>query len=238
MNSELTNSFAGDRDRADAIWYFEEVDLFEIICPHKYKEFADQHSLLRYNKSDFVFMQDEPARNIYLVAEGKVKIGYYDDRGREFIKTILKKGEIFGEMALLGGQRQRNFAEVIENGSLICKLDLETTRQLTREYRGFQFEIEKRIGDRMRKMERRLEILFFKDIRTRLVEFLKDLAAEEGEVTDAGILIRHNYTQEEIAKLIGTSRKSVSLLLGDLEQEQLLSTFKGAILIPDPERLQ
>lgn len=214
------------------IWYFEEVDLNEILCPHKFKDHCDMHPMDCYNKMDFLFSPGDHAKEIYLIAEGKVKIGYYDDAGNEFVRAILGKGELLGVSAFLGEKKRKNFAEIIEDNTYICKLDVDKAKELTRDYRGFEFEIHKRIGQRIQKLERRIEILLFKDARIRLIEFIKDLAEEKGKPSEKGIEIQHDLTQGEIAKLIGTSRKTASLLLNELEDEGLISQSRGMMTIP------
>jgi CRP-like cAMP-binding protein len=220
-----------------SIWYLEEVDLFHIICPHKYNDFCEVHPLDCYNKSDFLFFPDDLSQDIYLIASGKVKVGYYDDQGKEYIKAILGKGELLGEKAFLGESRHRDFAEIIQNKTHICKLTVEKAQELARSHRPFSLEIYKRIGMRFRQIERRLEILLFKDARQRLEEFIKDLAAYQGKEQEHGILIEHDLTQSDIANLIGTSRKTVSLLMNELEDQMQIEFSRKQIFIPDMGQL-
>lgn len=220
-----------------AIWFLENVDLYEVLCPYKYADHLETHPLDIYNRRDFLFLPDDPVRDIYLIDRGKVKIGYYDDVGEEYVKAILGKGEILGEMALLGQKRHREFAEVIEDNTRICKLSVEKAIELTRDYKNFALELNKRIGDRVRKLERRIEILLYKDARIRLVEFLKDLADEKGRPHGTKVLIEHDYTQQDMASMIGTSRKTVSVLLNELEKEGILSCRRRQIAIEQYDRL-
>lgn len=220
-----------------SLWYFEEADLFKILCPHKYKDFCNIHPLDCYKKSDFLFFPEDRLKEIYLIASGKVKIGQYDEEGKEQVKAILSKGDILGEMAFLGETRHKDFAEVIENKTFICKLNMETAKMLLRDHKPFSMEIYKRIGWRIRKLERRIEILLFKDTRQRLEEFIKDLAKEKGEANTNGTLIAHSLTQGQIGSLIGASRKSVSLMLNDLAREGEITFTRKEIFIPKSSNL-
>ena len=71
------------------IWFFEEVDLYDILCPYKYNDHLKSHPLSCYNKTDFLFMEGDPAREIFLVAEGRVKSGFYDNDGNEQVIAFL-----------------------------------------------------------------------------------------------------------------------------------------------------
>ena len=223
--------------RMKAIWYFEEIDLFHILCPYKYADHIKHSPPFTYHKNDFLFLPNETSKEIFLITEGKVKVGYYDDEGNENIKTYLTRGELLGEMAFLGQMTHRDFAQVTQEGTQVCRMSVEKARELARDYVPFSTEIHKRIGENVRKLERRLEILFFKDIKRRLIELLKDLtemyAVPQENVGTNEIYVHHSLTQQEMANLIATSRKSVSLLLNELEREGKIRQEPGKFWVSD-----
>ena len=220
------------------IWYFEEVDLYEILCPYKYNDHLKSHPLSCYNKQDFLFMEGDLVRDLYLVAEGRVKVGYYDNEGNEQVLAFLGRGEILGEKAIFGDNRHREFAQAVVDRTLICKLHVDKARELVRDYVPFSLTITKRFGERMQRLERRLQILLFKDARQRLVEFLKDLCRDIGTPYRTGTRIMLEITQSDIAALIGSSRKTVSLLFTDLEEAGLVKFYgRKEIYVPNVEAL-
>ena len=220
------------------IWYLDDFDFFRILCPYKYDDHLKQHPNTQFRKKEFLFMEDDPSDEIILIDQGKVKVGHYDVHGNECVIAILGKGDILGEMALLGETRHQEFAEVIEDNTQICRMSVSKARELSRDYVPFAVEINKRITGHMRKLGRRIEILLFKDLKVRLLEFLKDMALEFGRSRDGGIYISHNLTQSDIAVLIGTSRKSASLMLNELELEGLIVYDRRHFFIPDLKALE
>lgn len=78
------------------LWKLENVNLFKILCPHKYKNYAAMHKLKQYAKDDYIYYEEDRANTIFLIDQGRVKIGYYKENGEEVIKSILGKGEVFG----------------------------------------------------------------------------------------------------------------------------------------------
>lgn len=220
------------------IWYFEEVDLYEILCPYKYNDHLKTHPLSCYNKQDFLFMEGDLVRDLYLVAEGRVKVGYYDNEGNEQVLAFLGRGEILGEKAIFGENRHREFAQAVVDRTMICKLHVDKARELVRDYVPFSLTLTKRFGERMQRLERRLQILLFKDARQRLVEFLKDLCRDIGTPYRTGTRIMLEITQSDIAALIGSSRKTVSLLFTDLEDAGLVKFYgRKEIYVPNVEGL-
>lgn len=220
-----------------SLWFFEGVDLFELLCPHKYGAFKASHQVQRYSRNDYVYFEKQPSGKVYLVEKGKVRIGYYTEPGEEVVKAVLTRGEIFGEKALLDARSGNEFAQVIADETVICSVTVETLQDLMRENKPFSLQIYKFIGFRFQKLERRLRLLLFKDSRTRLLEFIKDLSEDYGAVStpDGIITICHPYTQKDMASLIGTSRPTLNILLNELKHEGVLDfSRKEIILLKDP----
>lgn len=219
------------------IWYLEQLDFYEILCPYKLEDHINKNPSSVYRKHEFLFMEDELAREILLIDRGKVKVGNYDEHGNETIVAYLGKGEILGETALLGEQHHHTFAQVMENGTQVCKISVNRAKELTRDYVPFALEMNRRISGRIIKLQRRIEILLRKSVRTRLIEFFKDLATDHGEERGAGVWIEHTLTQSDIASLIGTSRKSASLTMNELASEGLIAFGSKHIHIIDIDEL-
>ena len=85
-----------------SLWFFEDVNLFKILCPHKFKAYKKDHDFDFYKKSDYIYFEHDRSNKVYLIEKGKVKIGYYNEDGEEVVKSILTHGELFGEKAILG----------------------------------------------------------------------------------------------------------------------------------------
>lgn len=222
----------------DEIWYLDNFDFYNILCPYKMEDHLKEKPNDTLKKNEFLFMEQDPCSEIILIDKGKVKIGHYDQEGNETVISFLGRGEILGQMALLGQTKHRAFAQVMEDGTQVCRMKVQKARELKRDYMPFALEINRRIGDHVRKLERRIELLMCKDVRTRMLEFLDDLGRDYGRERDGGIWISHNLTQSDIADLLGTSRKSASLCLNELEKDGLIQFDRKHIFLIDPSRMQ
>jgi CRP/FNR family transcriptional regulator, cyclic AMP receptor protein len=217
----------------NSIWYFEDVNLFNLLCPHKFREYSTTHSFTTYKKFDFIYLQEDNSNKVYLVNSGKIKLGYITDEGEEVVTAILSKGEIFGEKSILGESKRSEFAQAMENETSLCPITSDEMMSLLRENKEFSLAIYKFIGFRFKKLERRLQILLFKDAKTRLKEFIKELGEEIGYLNKVSgdIVVKHYYTQKDIATLIGTSRPTLNNLLKELKQEAFIEFSRGEIVI-------
>lgn len=234
LKSRLTNHM---EFKANNIWYFENVDLYEMLCPHKLAQQKDDHQYHKFNKGQFIYFQEQPSDKIYLIAEGRVKIGSYSSVGKEITKTILSKGEIFGEMALTGEEKRSDFAQAMSDNTLICSMQIDQMQQLMLENRSLSLKIIKLMGFRFRKLERRLESLVFKDARTRIVEFILEMARERGQKVGFETMVKNQLTHQDIANLTGTSRQTVTTVLNDLRDQNLINFDRRKILIRDVHKL-
>lgn len=217
----------------NSIWIFEDVNLFNLLCPHKFKEYKACHTFDSYKKSDYIYFEEDAANKIYLIEKGKVKIGYYNEDGTEVVKAILSKGELFGEKAILGEEKRDEFAQSLDNQTSICPVGVTTMHELMRDNKNFSLRIYKFIGFKFKKLERRLQLLLFKDSKTRLMEFLEELCTDYGydcEKTGDHV-INHPYTQKDIASLIGVSRPTLNILMNELKEENVIDFNRKLIRI-------
>lgn len=221
-----------------SIWYFEDVNLYELFCPHRVPNMRDKHVFHHYKKDQYIYFAEETSRFVYLIAEGRVKIGNYSSDGKEVIKAILGKGEIFGEMALTGEGKRNDFAQAMDDNTSICPLTIEDMQLLMAQNKSLNFKIFKLIGLRIQKLERRVESLIFKDARTRIVEFLKDLASEKGKKIGYETLVKNYLTHKDIANLTGTSRQTVTTILNELKEKNIINFDRRRFLIRDMELLK
>ena len=216
-----------------SLWFFEDVNLCKVLCPHKFKAYKADHDFDAYKKKDYIYFEEDAANKVYLIEKGKVKIGYYSEKGDEIVKAILTRGEIFGETAILGESKREEFAQSIDNRTSICPVGVNTMHDLMRNNKTFSLKIYKFIGFKLKKLERRLQLLLFKDAKTRLIEFIDELCADYGydcEKTGDKV-IQHPYTQKDIACLIGTSRPTLNILLNELKEENIIEFTRKEIRI-------
>ena len=216
-------------------WMFNDVNLFQVMCPNKlanHPNAKDGHKV--YSKGETIYFTDDPANTLYLVANGKVRILNYSDEGEEVVRAILGKGEMFGELALLGEDRRNEIAEAMDDETMVCSVHTDQLQALMQDDAEFTFKIYKWIGLRMKKMERRIDNLIFKDVRSRLMDFLKEMAQEKGHQTEAGIEVEHFFTHKNLANLVGTSRQTVTTTLNELREEGLIDFERKKIIIKKP----
>lgn len=224
-------------NRESGIWYFENVDLYEMLCPHKVSSRNDNYDFHYFNKNEYIYFENEPSKYIYLIASGRVKIGSYKEDGKEVIRAILSSGELFGELALAGEEKRQDFAQALDEDTAVCAMSIAEMKRLMANNQPLNLKIIKLIGIRIKKLERRIDSLVFKDARTRIVEFLKDMALEKGKKVGYEVMFKNYLTHKDIASLTGTSRQTVTTVLNELKDKNLINFDRRRFLIRDIEKL-
>lgn len=213
-------------NQQEHLWQKQNVELFQVVCPSKVatrlangRELAPQ----AFSKGEYIYQPDDPAITIFLLEEGRVKVGTFSDAGREIIKGILKPGDVFGELVILGEHKRRDYAVAMDPHVKVCALSVSELKSLMVEDPDFGMRIAQMIGLRLERTERRLESLVFKDAKTRVIDFLLDLARKGGPKMDGEPLVLNFFTHRDIASLTATSRQTVTSILNDLREHGIIS---------------
>lgn len=189
-------------------------------------------------KGSYIYFPKEPSKVVFFLKSGRVKIGTYSKDGKEIIKTIINPGDMFGEMGLVGQDLRTDFAIAMDDDVRICTLGVNEALEMMRSNPELGLKLTYQIGDRLKKAERKFESLIFKDARTRIVEFVRQMAQEMGENYSDEILINHSLTHQDIACLTATSRQTVTTILNQLKEAKIINFDRKSILIHDLNKLK
>ncbi len=219
------------------LWFLENIDVNGIFCPNKMKHSPNNNLHKTFKKGEYIYLPEEHADRLYFLTKGSIKIGSYSEDGKEITKSILSAGNVFGELSLIGEKVRRDFA-IAHEESEACIVTVDEMRALMREHNGLSLFMMKLLGSRLLKMEQRLESLVFKDSRSRIVDFIRELADDRGQRVGYEMVVRGFMTHQEIANLTATSRQTVTTVLNDLRNKDLITFNRRRLLIRDLEGLK
>lgn len=213
-----------------AQWYFESQELYKSLCN---EDVSSGFTTKTFKKNEILYRPDDLADRIYFVKKGRVKIYYFAGGKTEMIKSILSAGEIFGEMALSGEGNRVDYAQVMENNTIVYSCDLSYMLNLMVQRPEISHRVVKLVGLRMMKLERKVELVSLNDARKRVVEFLKDAAEWKGKRVGDETLIETPLTHRELSKLVGLSRQMLTRILNEMKRENVIYFDRRRILIRD-----
>lgn len=189
-----------------------------------------------FHKGTYIFLPEEYSKNIYFIIEGKIQIGMYLDSGQTVTKSLIGKGELFGEEVLFGIKKHRYFARA-RNKTLICIIPMIEVQKMLNENNNLSFYLMDKIGAKVLHKEKQIESLVFKTSRTRIIEFILELAEKKGIRVGYEQLVNDMLTHQEIADLTATSRQTVTTILSELKRENILTINRKRMLIRNMEKL-
>jgi CRP/FNR family transcriptional regulator, cyclic AMP receptor protein len=221
-----------------AIWHLENIDVTHLLCPNKLGDETRmaKHMHIKFKKNEPVYMPKDLSDRIFFITEGRIKISVMNEEGKEITKAILGRGEVFGELAVLGEEQRHDFATAMED-TMTCSVTLDDLRSLMVERNELSLFFMRVFAARQLDMERRLESLVFRDSRSRIIDFLLQLAQKKGQRVGYEWVVRNFITHQEIANLTATSRQTVTTTLNDLRFKKLLTFNRSRLLVRDMEKL-
>ena len=218
------------------LWYLENFNLFEGLSMERMMELDRKLSMSNVSKNEIIYFAEEPSNSIFLLKEGNVKLTRVSDDGKEVITSILKPGEIFGELIITGEANREDTAIAIDEVT-ICTISKENFETLLIENPELNLRITKLIGLKLQKVERDLESLIFKDSSTRVRNFLVSYADEYGKKIGDEIFIKTNLTHQDIANLTATSRQTVTTVMNNLKEKRIIDFTRNKIIVRNLQKL-
>lgn len=196
------------------------------LCRHS--EYLDMR------RFEVVYHKGEQSDSIFYVCGGMIKISAHQNMGKEVIRTISHAGMIFGEGSLSGEKTRSAMAQSLDRKTTVIKLSSEAIKKVMQQNAQVAVALFDLIGLRLRRNQLRLESVIVEDARTRILNFLKENAEIYGNKVGINeLLLKHNYTQQDIADFTGTSRQTVTTILNDLKRSNVISMNRRRILIRD-----
>jgi CRP/FNR family cyclic AMP-dependent transcriptional regulator len=203
----------------------ESKALFESMVP------------VELGRGDVLFREGEPGDRLYVIAQGKIKLGRRSSDGRENLLSILGPGEMFGELSLFDpGPRTATASSVSD--AVVYELRHQALVQWINAHPRVATTLLGALARRLRRTNETLADLVFSDVPGRVAKALLDLSTRFGETNDEGVRVAHDLTQEELAQLVGASRETVNKALADFATRGWVRREGRAVVLLDLDRLE
>ena len=192
---------------------------------------------LTLQRGDILFNEGDAGNQLYVVLDGKIKLGRSSADGRENLVAVLGPGQMFGELTFFDpGPRSATATAVTD--SKLSALGHDVLGPLVEENTGVALAFLHQLAERLRRTNEVVGDLVFSDVPGRVSKALISLAERFGRQADDGIHVSHDLTQEELAQLVGASRETVNKALADFASRGWLRLEPRGVVIYELERLQ
>jgi CRP/FNR family transcriptional regulator len=208
-------------------------DIFQHITDEEYEELDLVHNFLEAASGEYIYFPFQNHNKLYFTKEGFIKLGYIDEQGNEVIKEIIQKGEVFGQLTLEKNNDQDEFAQAYKSAVSLCAFTMEDFLRLLQKKPDMAIAFSFHLGNKLRKVENRLLNILNKDVKSRLIQLLLQLAGDNKSIINNKGVIEKFLTHEDLAKLIGSSRQTVTTTLNQFEKQGFITISKKEITIND-----
>jgi CRP/FNR family cyclic AMP-dependent transcriptional regulator len=182
-------------------------------------------TILEVHKNQTIFLQGDPAKTVFYLQKGQVKLTVTSEQGKEAVVAILKPGQFFGEGCLNGHPLRLATTTAMEDG-LITVITREAMIAVLHDEPAFSELFMSYLLSRNSRIEEDLVDQLFNSSERRLARLLL-LLANFGKA-GAPLTISPNISQETLAEMIGTTRSRVSFFLNKFRKLGLIN-YNGKI---------
>ncbi|RZS41287.1 CRP-like cAMP-binding protein [Herbihabitans rhizosphaerae] len=210
--------------------------IFQGVEPAAAEALAQTLEAVEFPRGHVIFAEGEPGDRLYIIQQGKVKLGRKSPDGRENLLGIMGPADMFGELSIFDPGPRTSTATTVTEVKAVT-MDRPALRQWIATRPEIAEQLLRVIARRLRRTNGMLADLIFTDVPGRVAKALLQLAQRFGS-QEAGLLrVTHDLTQEEIAQYVGASRETVNKALADFAHRGWLRLEGKSVLILDPERL-
>jgi len=209
-----------------------ENPLFAGLDAEITKRLSSYASMKHVKHGQAVFCKGDLGTSMFLVVEGIVKINVPSEDGKDALFTLLKRGDIFGEIALLDGGPRTATATAIRDCDLMI-IERRDFFPVQRSYPELAIRIIEVLCSRLRRTSEQVEDIVFLDVSSRLAKILIHLSRSERSAASRTI----DITQRELGQLIGTSRESTNKQLREWERRKWIRLERGKVVLMQPAQL-
>lgn len=217
-------------------WFLKNCELFERLTPEQIARIESTAQARKFARGNLIYLPSDASESVLLLTSGRVKIYHITGDGKQAILALVEPGELFGEVAIFAGGQREEFAEAMEAATLI-RIPGDEIRRLMEQHPQVSLGVTKLMGMRRQRVERRLKSLLFRSNRERLTHLLLELADKYGRRTAAGVEIGIKLSHQELASIIGSTRETVTVVLGELQNEGSLVIKRRQIVLTRLDQL-
>lgn len=190
-----------------------------------------------YPQGAVLFVEGQAPRGVFIICSGRVKLSTTSRDGRSLIVRLSQGGEVLGLHATVSGKPYELTAETLQP----CQLDFikrEDFVKFLQKHGDACLNAAKHLSHNCQSAYEMIRNLGLShSVSEKVARLLLEWSAD-GENTKDGIRIKVSLTHDEMAQLIGTSRETVTRVLGEFREKELAHLRGSTLLIKNRAALE
>lgn len=211
-------------------WYLQNHSLFKALNSEDLKQICYISKFRKAKKGEFILFTEESHGRVFTLKHGSIKIVRIENDGTEIVKDILKQGDMFGQLDLQN-EEEDQYAVVLTEEAVFCSFKSIDFENFIKNKPEVAVKYTKWIGFWFKRLENRYSNIMFKDVKTRLLNFLQEIAIEGKVDKDGYVSMPNHLTHQDIASLICSTRQTVTSLINSLKTDETIQYSRKIIKI-------
>ncbi|MDX1652833.1 MAG: Crp/Fnr family transcriptional regulator [Brumimicrobium sp.] len=223
------------------LWHLDAIEVFDGFSSDEKRMLERMIDVRTYKKNEPVYNVNDESTRLFFVIKGRIKLGKNSTNGKECIKHVITEGKAFGTLGFIDKKfegHRGDHAVSMDHDTLIASISNSDFNKLSEKHPELKQRIIQSVIAKYRRLDSRLESIMFKDAKTRLIEFIKELAEDYGMPVGHELLIKHRLTHQEIANITAISRQKITTLLNEMKQDGLIHLERKSLLVHDMDMLK
>lgn len=172
----------------------------------------------------------DQVNHIYYIDSGRVRYYAVSPDGDEKILMILEKGSFFGEGPLFS-ENTPLISVISETPTILYKLDKTKVNNLFDSSLVFRNSILKCLSNKILILMNEVENLSFSSCKSRLLKLLCSSVDKDKSIDGNWYKLKIQYTQHEMANIIGSTRVTVAKLISELCEDHKIRLINRKIQV-------
>ncbi len=192
-----------------------------------------QESILEYPQNTMIFSESQRGKDLYIIQSGEVAISKVVN-GNEVILAVLKKGDMFGEMALLEN-KPRSASAIAHSDCRLMVVNLANFNQMVTTQPQMISRLTTTLADRLWSMYRQLDNANIRDPLAKMIDMLS-LQLEKQKIQMDSLQSKQKQTEltpQDIANMCGIPHAQQPKAIYEFQQDSHIKIVDGKIFIKD-----
>ncbi len=191
--------------------------------------------VIRVPKNHTLYTSGEQDPTVYLLESGRIKLSVPSPEGKECVMGIRTAGDIFGELTLAGQTIRFETAVAMEEATVKQVFYRNFLAHLKRE--SLLESLVQYLATRIAEQQELITSLTTMNSERRLARILLQLSSSLGRNQSCGTCITQRISQNELAKMVGTTRTRIGIFLKKFRDLGLLHMAMDRCLVLEESRL-
>jgi len=191
-----------------------------------------------YPAGSILFQEGQSPRGVFMICHGKAKLTTTSANGRTLITRVAEEGEVLGMSSVLSGSPHKSTAETLEPAQ-VNFIRKEDFLKFLQDNTEACFAAAQQLASECESSDDHVRSLgLSQSAAEKLAHLILTWVVEQGTETGEGWRLKMMMTHQEISQMIGTSRETVTRLLGEFKEKKILSVKGSTLMVHRRDELE